>query len=214
MNRNLAPTRGNMVKLKGSLSLARKGHDLLEQKRQVLMMELVERIQESKQIQEDIQKIFSDSYSSLQMANLSLGIDSVEEITHSVPEETSFTIRLRSVMGVEIPSVDPVPPDPLPCYSFFGTSGAMDNAYLHARKVLSLLARLAELETSVYRLAVQIRKTFRRVNALEKVVIPSYRRGIAMISNVLEEGEREDFIRMKIAKGGSSRREAPRDNGA
>ena len=76
----------------------------------------------------------------------------------------------------------------------------MDKAYVRAREVLSLLARLAEVETSVYRLAVQVRKTYRRVNALEKVVIPSNREAMAAISDVLDEGEREDFVRMKIAK--------------
>ncbi|MDD4022179.1 MAG: V-type ATP synthase subunit D, partial [Synergistaceae bacterium] len=75
-----------------------------------------------------------------------------------------------------------------------------DSAYLHASEVLSLIARLAEVETSVYRLAVQIRRTFRRVNALEKVVIPYHKKMLAWISNVLEENDREDFTRMKIAR--------------
>lgn len=207
MDKKQAPTRGNMVRAAAGLKLAVKGHDLLEQKRQVLMMELVGLIKESREIQENIQTVFSNAYSSLQMANLSLGIDTVEEIADSVPEENDFTIRLHSVMGVEIPDVDRIEPDPKPCYSFYGTSGAMDNAYVKAREVLALLARLAEVENSVYRLAVQIRKTYRRVNALEKVVIPSYKQTISMISSVLEESDREDFVRMKIAKGNSSGRE-------
>ena len=76
----------------------------------------------------------------------------------------------------------------------------MDAAYAKFRRVLVLVARLAEVETSVYRLAVQIRKTHRRVNALEKVVIPQNRADIAFISDVLEESEREDFTRMKMAQ--------------
>jgi V/A-type H+-transporting ATPase subunit D len=76
----------------------------------------------------------------------------------------------------------------------------MDEAYLSFRRVLSILVKLAEVETSVYRLAVQIRKTHRRVNALEKVVIPMGRAEADFINSVLEEGDREDFVRMKIAK--------------
>jgi V/A-type H+-transporting ATPase subunit D len=76
----------------------------------------------------------------------------------------------------------------------------MDEAYLSFRRVLSILVKLAEVETSVYRLAVQIRKTHRRVNALEKVVIPTGRAEADFINSVLEEGDREDFVRMKIAK--------------
>jgi V/A-type H+-transporting ATPase subunit D len=202
MSPKIAPTRGNMVKFAASLKLAEKGHDLLEQKRTILLMELMGKIREAKDIQHSLEEVFSKAYFSLQMAGLSLGIENVEELSYSVPETDDFTVRLHSVMGVEIPKVDPVNRPPEPCYSFLGTSGTLDGAYLHATEVLSLIARLAEVETSVYRLAVQIRRTFRRVNALEKVVIPSQRRMLAWIANVLEENDREDFTRMKMAREG------------
>ena len=200
MSPKIAPTRGNMVKFASSLKLAEKGHDLLEQKRTILLMELMGKIREAKEIQRSLEDVFSEAYFSLQMAGLSLGIENVEELSYSVPETDGFTVRLHSVMGVEIPKVDPVNRPPEPCYSFLGTSGTLDGAYLHATEVLSLIARLAEVETSVYRLAVQVRKTHRRVNALEKVVIPANREAMVFIADVLEEGDREDFVRMKIAK--------------
>jgi V/A-type H+-transporting ATPase subunit D len=193
-----------MVKFASSLKLARKGRDLLEQKRTILLMELTGKIREARELQRDLELVFSDAYFSLQMAGLSVGIDNVEELAYSVPEVQDFTIRLHSVMGVEIPKVDPMEKPPVPCYSFLGTSGALDAAYSRAQDVLALIARLAEVETSVYRLAVQIRKTFRRVNALEKVVIPSNRKTLAWIANVLEENDREDFMRMKMARKNTS----------
>lgn len=204
MTQKIAPTRGNMVKFASSLKLARKGRDLLEQKRTILLMELTGWIREARELQAELERVFSDAYFSLQMAGLSVGIGNVEELAYSVPEVQDFTIRLRSVMGVEIPKVDPMEKAPLPCYSFLGTSGALDVAYSRAQDVLALIARLAEVETSVYRLAVQIRKTFRRVNALEKVVIPSHRKTLAWIANVLEENDREDFTRMKMARKNTS----------
>jgi len=194
------PTRGNLVRLTRSLVLARKGHDLLEQKRQVLMMELTASIAAARDLQREVASVFAEAYGALQRANVSLGIDRVDEIAHSIPEERRFMIRLHSVMGVEIPEVDPIEPRANPAYSFWDTSGSMDVAYLAFRKVLSVLARLAEVENAVYRLAVQIRRTHRRVNALEKVVIPSTLSSVASIAAVLEEGEREDFVRMKTAK--------------
>jgi len=204
VTQKIAPTRGNMVKFASSLKLARKGRDLLEQKRTILLMELTGKIREARDLQRDLELVFSDAYFSLQMAGLSVGIDNVEELAYSVPEVQDFTIRLHSVMGVEIPKVDPMEKPPVPCYSFLGTSGALDAAYSRAQDVLALIARLAEVETSVYRLAVQIRKTFRRVNALEKVVIPSNKRTLAWIANVLEENDREDFTRMKMARKNTS----------
>jgi V/A-type H+-transporting ATPase subunit D len=200
MPAKLAPTQGNLVKLTRSMAMAQSGHDLLEQKRQVLMMELVRFIDSARSLQEDVSRIFSDAYAALQKANISLGIDVVEDISESVPVTSDITVRLRSVMGVEIPDVDPLSDETVPSYSFHGSSGAMDAAYASFRKVMVLLAELAEVETSVYRLAVQIRKTHRRVNALEKVVIPSNMEQIRFITDVLEEGEREDFTRMKMAQ--------------
>jgi len=200
MATKLAPTRGNLVKLTRSMKMAQSGHDLLDQKRQVLMMELVRFIGTAKTIQHDVEHIFKDAYEALTKANISLGIDTVEDISESVPETTDIVVRLHSVMGVEIPDVDPLSSETVPSYSFHGSSGAMDAAYAQFRKVMALLAQLAEVETSVYRLAVQIRKTHRRVNALEKVVIPADNAEIRFISDVLEEGDREDFTRMKMAQ--------------
>lgn len=200
MATKLAPTRGNLVKLARSMKMAQSGHDLLDQKRQVLMMELVRYINSAKKIQEEMESIFEDAYTALQKANISLGIDTVEDISSSVPVTSDITVRLRSIMGVEIPDVDPLNVDTVPSYSFHGSSGAMDNAYARFRKVMVLLGQLAEVETSVYRLAVQIRKTHRRVNALETVVIPSHLEDIRFISDVLEESDREDFTRMKLAQ--------------
>ena len=200
MGKKIAPTRGNLLRVHRALQLARKGHDLLEQKRQMLMMELVRHIDRAREIQKDMAEIFSTAYHALQHANISVGIDTVQEISRAVPESDQFVVRLRSVMGVDIPEVDPISESCPPCYSFQGTSGAVDRAFLAFHRVLVLVARLAEVETSVYRLAVQIRKTHRRVNALEKVVIPQYGAAVAAIGAVLEEGDREDFARMKISK--------------
>lgn len=202
----LAPTQGNLVQLTRALKMARSGHGLLEQKRQILMMELVRFIDSARELQEDVARVFDEAYGALQRANISLGIDVVEDISESIPLTTDITVRLHSVMGVEIPDVDPLDIAVSPTYSFHGSSAAMDAAYLKFRRVLALLAQLAEVETSVYRLAVQIRKTHRRVNALEKVVIPSAQEDIRFISDVLEEGEREDFVRMKMAQKKSSQK--------
>lgn len=200
MPARLAPTQGNLVRLTRDLAMAQSGHGLLEQKRQILMMELVRFIDSARKLQEDVSRVFDEAYGALQRANISLGIDVVEDISESIPLTTDITVRLHSVMGVEIPDVDPLDATAAPNYSFHGSSAAMDAAFLKFRKVLALLAQLAEVETSVYRLAVQIRKTHRRVNALEKVVIPLAREDIRFISDVLEEGEREDFTRMKMAQ--------------
>ena len=210
MRKNSPPTRGALVRTGAALVLAVRGHDILEQKRHVLMMELSRRIHEAAGIQRTTRQLFEKAYAALQTTSLSLGIDTVEDIARSGPETTDFTILLHAVMGAEIPDVDPISQDPFSCYSWYGTSASLDMAFFRAREVCSLIARLAEVETSVYRLAVHIRKTWRRVNALEKVVIPGLRADMARIAGALEEAEREDFVRMKTAQKLLRRKEAER----
>ena len=84
-----------MTRIQAALKLARRGHDLLEQKRKILMSELMGRIREVREIQESMHTIFGEAYFSLQMANVSMGIDSVEKIALIVPEEDRFIVRLR-----------------------------------------------------------------------------------------------------------------------
>jgi V/A-type H+-transporting ATPase subunit D len=147
--------------------------------------------------------IFGEAYFSLQMANISMGIDNVEKTALTVPEETRYVVRLRSVMGIDVPEVDRLEPNFSPIYSMGGTvmsaSSVLDNAYVDARRIAVLVGRLAEVETSVYRLAVQIRKTLRRVNALEKVFIPRSENQIKFIAAALDENEREDLTRIKLS---------------
>jgi V/A-type H+-transporting ATPase subunit D len=205
MANKVTATRSSMIRIQAALKLARRGHDLLEQKRKILMGELMGRIKEVREIQDGMLSIFGEAYFSLQMANITMGIDNVEQIALLVPEENRFIVRLRSVMGIDIPEVDRITPNLSPVYSMgisvTGASSVLDDAYENARRVVALIARLAEIETSVYRLAVQLRKTLRRVNALEKVVIPRGENDIKFISAVLDENEREDLTRIKLSTG-------------
>ena len=202
MSKQAAATRSDMARIQAALKLARRGHDLLEQKRKILMAELMGRIEDVREVQSGMRDLFTRAYSGLQMANISMGIENVEKIAGIVPEEDRFVIRLRSIMGMDIPEVDPLDLVCNPVYSLEGTAGTssvLDNAYVLARSLVPLLARLAEVETSVYRLAVQIRRTVRRVNALEKVFIPRCESQIRSIAAALDENEREDMTRIKLS---------------
>jgi len=200
MSEKLAPTRGNLVKLTGSMKMLRSGHNLLEQKRQVLMMELVRYIDSAKTLQAQIAEAFSNAYAALERASLSEGIELIDDIAQAIAPTENITVRFHSVMGVEVPDIDALDTNITPAYSFRSSSGALDEAYLAFRQLLTMLVNLAEVETSVCRLALQVRSTHRRVNALEKFVIPNQLSQIHFISDTLEEGDREDFTRMKMAQ--------------
>ncbi len=194
------PTKSNLISAQVSLELSRKAYELLDRKRNVLIREMMNRIDKANDIQERMGTTFALAYQALQMANITMGISTVEDIALSIPEETDFDILLKSVMGVEIPKVRFRKEDPKPHYSFYHTNNAMDVALLNFHNVKYLLFELAEIEVSVYKLANEVKKTQKRTNALQNIQIPRYRELVKFIQDALEEKEREDFFRLKMVK--------------
>ena len=99
------PTKGNLIAAKNSLTLAKQGYDLMDKKRNILIRELMDLIDEAKDIQEEIDTTFTRAYACLQRANIQHGISKVEELAYTVPIEDSIQIQTRSIMGTEIPHV-------------------------------------------------------------------------------------------------------------
>ena len=194
------PTKGNLMLAKNSLSLARQGYDLMDKKRNILIRELMDLIEEARTIQEDIDSTFMYAYQCLQRANIENGISTVEFLAYTVPIENSITIQTRSIMGTEIPHVKYVPDPGQPTYSFSTTRESIDKAREAFRKVKELTIRLSMIENAAYRLASNIKKTQKRANALQNITIPMYENLVYTISNALEEKEREEFTRLKVIK--------------
>lgn len=195
-----APTKGNLINLKKSLALAQTGYDLLDRKRNILLREMMTLIDSAQALQREINDTYAHAYSALQRANVSLGITTVQSAAN-VDIEQSLTLSYRSIMGVELPRVDiDESPELKPEYGLQTTNSALDKAFLYFNKIKLMTARLAESETSVYRLADAIKKTRKRANALKNIVIPRFQAEIKVISDMLDEKEREEFNRMKVIK--------------
>lgn len=206
MDPNEFPTKGNLILAKNSLTLARQGHELMDKKRNILVRELMNLIDEAKTIQTEIDETFTKAYAALQGANIELGINYVEELSHAVPVEDSIKIKTRSIMGTEIPLVEYEPSVDKPTYSFFSTKESLDRAKKNFEKVKALTIKLSMVENSAYRLAMNIRKTQKRANALKNITIPLYTQRVHDITNALEEKEREEFTRLKVIKRNMEKR--------
>ena len=201
MDPNTFPTKGNLILNRNTLNLSVQGYDLLDKKRAVLLRELMELNEQAKEIQKAIDKTFSGAYLALRQANIELGLSNVERFSYGAPREESVKIRMRSVMGVEIPVVTyDGNVNKTPGFGFGNTSGALDAAVFAFERVKELIVSLSMIENSAYRLAVAIKKTQRRANALKNVTIPKYERLVKDIAEVLEEHDRDEFTRLKIAK--------------
>ena len=200
MNLNAIPTKGNLINAKNTLSLARMGYSLMDQKRNILIRELMALIEEAKDIQSRIDRSFTEAYHALQRANIEHGVDFIQSAASSVPPDNGVRIKVRSVMGTEIPLVEHESLPPQLSYSFMSTRESVDLARQKFEQVKELTVQLSMIENSAYRLASKIKKTQKRENALKNITIPRLTALTASMSNALEEKEREEFTRLKVIK--------------
>lgn len=200
MYQSVAPTKSSLLRAKATLSFSMKGFELLDKKRNVLIQEMMGLTGRAKSIQLRISELIVEAYQVLQFAEVTMGSSAVAEIAMSVPEEDRYKVLLRSVMGVEIPTIVYQKKQQEATFGFFRTNPALDLAVMRFNELRYLMYELAEIETSIYKLVIEIKKTQKRANALDKIQIPKYREIVKFISDVLEEKEREDFFRLKKVK--------------
>lgn len=192
------PTKNNLINTQKSLALARLGYDLMDRKRSILVREMMAMIDRAKTIQSEIDTTYAEAYAALQRANITAGFS--REAAMTIPIEEGLVMDFRSVMGVELPTVRLEPREPGLYYGLDLTNSQLDEAYLKFERVKNLTATLAEVESCVYRLADAIKKTKKRTNALENVIIPRFQSTVKFITDALEEKDREDFSRLKVIK--------------
>lgn len=202
---NVLPTKGNLMAAKRSRTLARTGYELMDRKRNILIRELMGMMDTAKELQGQIDTVFTEAYAALQAANIRLGI--CDRIAETVEVDDTLSLQYRSVMGVELPHIPGASPAPRPEYGLSETASQLDECYLKFHRVKELTRKLAEVETSIYRLAQAIKKAQKRANALENIVIPDLDETIRVITDALEEKEREEFVRLKVIKRVTTKKE-------
>ena len=174
---------------------------MLERKRDILLRELRTSIFEAERAREELLEALAKAYRSLTEANIAKGSENIANVALGSASEANYFIDYRSIMGVTVPYVSfQGEPDPKPDYGFGSTSAELDKAFKQFQRVLVLIADLAKAEGTTFQIANDVRRTQRRVNALNHVLIPRYRNTAKMIEQVLEEKDREEFVRTKIIK--------------
>ncbi len=198
----VAPTKSNLLALKEQYSVAREGFELLEQKREILVMELMRRVEETKLLERALEKRVETAYPALRRLLMAMGRDRAAETAKGISIDHSARERRVQAAGMTLLDVDFVPGKVSLPYSFGNSFAVCDQTMVEFTALLSAAARLAAIRSMVWKLSREVRKTQRRVNALEKMVMPDTKETLRYVEGVLEEREREGFFTQKLIKAG------------
>lgn len=203
MIEGINPTRMELLKLKDREKLAVKGHSLLKEKRNALIMEFFNILERVKGSRENVEEKLKEAYDDLTQAQLLMGDLAVRKASLAVSESIDVDIDSRSVMGVVVPIIDTEATNKTLVnrgYGFVDTSVKLDEAARNFEESVKLIIELGEIEKTIILLAGEIESTKRRVNALEHIIIPRLQNTVKYIEMRLEEMERENFVRLKMIK--------------
>ncbi|AEA46340.1 V-type ATP synthase subunit D [Archaeoglobus veneficus] len=207
----IKPTRMELIKLKRRIKMATRGHALLKMKRDGLIMEFREILEEAKDVIGGMVDKFNKANERITLAKAVDGVLAVRSVAISCQCEPEFTIKKKNIMGVVVPVVKREKIRRKVSereYGVIATTARIDEAVAAYEELVDAILEVAEIETTVKRLIDEIERTKRRVNALEYRVIPTMKEAAKYITFKLEEQDRENIIRLKKIKSKMAEKEA------
>lgn len=197
---SVSPTRMNLLILKRRLTLAQRGHDLLQEKLDALLMNFFKYSHEYREHREKTIEELRRIYRGFLKAIAVSGEASIETVSSASSPIASVEVVEQNVMGVRLPKISLKLMEKVPSYPITESNAVLEDAVKELREAMESLVRLAELEGGVLRLYAAILSTRRRVNALKYIIIPNVNTSVATIEQMLSERSREDFFRLKRIK--------------
>jgi V/A-type H+-transporting ATPase subunit D len=204
MAKDVKPTRKNLMEIEDRIELSERGHDTLEQKRDGLIMEFQDILDQAKDVRSNLDADYKRAQTTIDMARAMEGDVAVRGAAAALKEHPEITIESNSVMGVSVPQIDSTRVKKgldQRGYGVLGTSARIDEAAEAYEELLESIILAAEIETAMWKLLDEIETTKRRVNALEFKLLPDLRDNQEYIEQKLEEQEREEIFRLKKIKG-------------
>lgn len=197
---NIAPTKSNLLTLRRDLAVATEGFSLLDQKREILVMELMVLLNQARDLQKRISDAQARALETLRLAIARQGRDRLQAATGGVRYAHRVQSSTRVVAGVRLPQITVTLDTLRPQFAFAGSDPLLDTLMRQHLELLPLTASLSQMETAVHLLAHDLKKTQRRVNALEQVFIPNFKDTLKFIRDSLESKELESIFVLKLVK--------------
>jgi len=196
----IAPTKSNLLKTRERLEIAMEGYGLLEQKREILAGELMRKVELVKILERDLDKRVETAYPCLKRMLVVAGRERANKLAENINYRFETREKQTVSAGMKIPGLEVQIPSIELKYPPENSFAECDETVIEFFELLKICAELAAIRTIVWRLAGEVKRTQRRVNALEKMVIPQTSETKAYIESVLEERERDSFFTAKLLK--------------
>ncbi|WP_027482027.1 V-type ATP synthase subunit D [Deinococcus pimensis] len=196
----ISPTRTALLASKAQLKLATNGAELLKRKRDALIGEFFALVRDALAAREELAGVSRGAYTSLFSAKSWDTPEAVESLSLAQPGTLSVNMQIESVYGVKVPRIELPESKGAVTFSPINVGTRTIQAATDFQGVMQALIKVAATETKLRRIGEEIKKTSRRVNALEQVVVPGIQDDIRFIRGVLDQREREESFRLKKIK--------------
>jgi V/A-type H+-transporting ATPase subunit D len=203
-------TRSRLFELRRDRTAAQRSAELLDRKREVLLREIARRERMRNELRNVVVVHYADAYQRLRVAQVELGGRGVEAAGLAQPARYAIESRETSVMGVRIPQLSATVQPYRAFYGAAATTESLDECGAAFTALLPHVVALAQEEIAVVRLSLAMKKTTKLLNALQKVVLPRIESDIRAIVDGIEEDERDEGIRRRVAYVCDVRRVSPR----
>jgi len=196
----ISPTRTALLASKAQLKLATNGAELLKRKRDALIGEFFALVRDALAAREELAGVSRGAYTSLFSAKSWDTPEAVESLSLAQPGGLMVNMQIESVYGVKVPRIELPEAKAATNFSPINVGTRTIQAATDFQGVMQALIKVAATETKLRRIGEEIKKTSRRVNALEQVVVPGIQDDIRFIRGVLDQREREESFRLKKIK--------------
>jgi V/A-type H+-transporting ATPase subunit D len=203
MAKDVKPTRKNLMQIEDRIELSERGHNTLEKKRDGLIMEFMDILDQAQDVREDLEADYQEAQRAINMARTMEGDVAVRGAASALKEHPELTTQSKNIMGVVVPQIESTKVKKNlqeRGYGVLGTSARIDEAAEAYEELLESIILAAEVETAMKKMLDEIETTKRRVNALEFKLLPDLNENREYIEQKLEEQEREEIFRMKKIK--------------
>jgi V/A-type H+-transporting ATPase subunit D len=198
MKLKVNPTRMELLKLKKRYNIAKRGHKLLKDKEEQLLIEFRKLVGVVEEERKKIENQLIEFYKKVLILRGTTDDKKWKSMLKIPSMNINYNLSKKRIFNIPVNEIEmEISGKFIPNYYL---SPFYNSLIREGMRMLKLLFSLYEFENKLISFAEEIERTRRRVNALEYVLIPNIEEAIKFIQIKLEEYERASLTTLKHLK--------------